>query len=115
MLLHVNQNTAQYPQAAIALRLNVTDKDEMKTTLEKANAKFGRIDVLFGRIDVLVNNAGYGLIGALEEVSKVVNSPNPPLRLVLGKYAYSKFRKKIQSLTAELNAWEEVVANTDFE
>ncbi len=36
------------------------------------------------------------------------------MRLMLGKYAYSKFRQKIESLTAELNAWEEVAANTDF-
>ena len=233
---------AQYPETAIALRLDVTDKDEIKTTLEKAITRFGQIDVL-------VNNAGYGLIGALEEVSdaqiqrnfdtnlfgaidviravlpvmrsqksghiinmsaiagfsnelgfsiyggakfalegisealhgevaplgikvtivepgpfrtdfigrsldraqeqmeayqgtvgkflnflnniegkqpgdpqkaaeaiiQVVNSPNPPLRLVLGKYAYTKFRKKIESLTAELNTWEKVAANTDFE
>ncbi len=46
---------------------------------------------------------------------KVVESENPPLRLVLGKYAYSKFRNKIASLTAELDAWEAVAANTDFE
>lgn len=52
---------------------------------------------------------------AAEAIIKVVNSPNPPLRLVLGKYAYSKFLQKIESLTAELNTWEEVAANTDFE
>lgn len=52
---------------------------------------------------------------AAEAIIKVVNSDNPPLRLVLGKYAYSKFRQKLASLTAELDAWEEIAANTDFE
>lgn len=37
------------------------------------------------------------------------------LRLVLGKYAYSKFRQKIASLTQELDAWEAMATNTDFE
>ena len=46
---------------------------------------------------------------------QVVNSDNPPLPLTLGKYAYSKFRKKIESLTAELDAWEDIAASTDFE
>jgi NAD(P)-dependent dehydrogenase (short-subunit alcohol dehydrogenase family) len=52
---------------------------------------------------------------AAQVLIQVVNSDNPPLRLVLGKYAYSKFRKKIESLTAELDAWEQIAASTDFE
>jgi len=46
---------------------------------------------------------------------QVVESDNPPLRLVLGKYAYQKFRQKLESLKVELNAWEAKAANTDFE
>ena len=61
---------------------------------------------------------------AAQVLIQVVESENPPLRLVLGKYAYSKFRQKIASLTAELDAWEAICAsqqrfaiasNTDFE
>lgn len=52
---------------------------------------------------------------AAQVLIQVVNSDNPPLRLVLGKYAYSKFRNKIESLTAELDAWEQIAASTDFE
>lgn len=51
---------------------------------------------------------------AAQAIIQVVESNNPPLRLVLGKYAYNKFRNKIELLTAELNTWESIGSNTDF-
>jgi NAD(P)-dependent dehydrogenase (short-subunit alcohol dehydrogenase family) len=56
----VKDIVAPYPQNAIAVKLDVTAdaeiKSAVKTTLDK-----------FGRIDVLVNNAGIGYFGAIEE------------------------------------------------
>ena len=46
--------------AAIALRLDVTQPDEIAAAVRTAEATFGRIDVL-------VNNAGIGYFGAIEE------------------------------------------------
>jgi NAD(P)-dependent dehydrogenase (short-subunit alcohol dehydrogenase family) len=45
------------------LPLEVTDKAAIASTVERAFA-------LHGRVDVLVNNAGYGLLGAIEESSE---------------------------------------------
>jgi NAD(P)-dependent dehydrogenase (short-subunit alcohol dehydrogenase family) len=52
--------TAGHEGRALALKLDVTDKAEVAEAVKQAEAKFGSIDVL-------VNNAGYGYIGALEE------------------------------------------------
>jgi NAD(P)-dependent dehydrogenase (short-subunit alcohol dehydrogenase family) len=56
----VEDIVAQYPQTAIAIALDVTQPQQVKDAVEKALQ-------YFQRIDVLVNNAGIGYFGALEE------------------------------------------------
>ncbi|TXH04553.1 MAG: SDR family NAD(P)-dependent oxidoreductase [Nevskiaceae bacterium] len=44
----------------------------------------------------------------------VVDSPKPPLRLPLGEMAVGRIRHKLATMTAELDAWEQVALDTSF-
>src|SRR5258707_1176069 len=59
----VNDIVTGYDSKAVALPLDVTSSAQIKSAVRETQARFGAIDVL-------VNNAGYGYRGAVEEADE---------------------------------------------
>jgi NADP-dependent 3-hydroxy acid dehydrogenase YdfG len=52
----------KYGENVLTLELDVKNPEQVKTAVEQAHAHFGRLDIVF-------NNAGYSLVGTIEEAS----------------------------------------------
>jgi hypothetical protein len=44
----------------------------------------------------------------------LVDHPNPPLRLPMGKIALQRIRNKIAQYESEIKTWEKTILETDF-
>ncbi len=53
----------EFGDAVLPLSLDVTNRDQVADVVAKAHAHFGRLDIV-------LNNAGYALVGAIEEASE---------------------------------------------
>lgn len=53
-------------------------------------------------------------VRAAEAIIKAVTSKNPPLRLLLGKFAHEAATAKLDNLRKDFEAWREVTLSSDF-
>ena len=60
---HLNELVEKYGNAVLPIKLDVNSREESFRAVKQAKD-------YFGKIDVLINNAGYGLFGAIEETTE---------------------------------------------
>jgi NAD(P)-dependent dehydrogenase (short-subunit alcohol dehydrogenase family) len=54
-------------------------------------------------------------VAAADAIVQAVTSPDPPLHLLLGKFAYDRFKQKLDAFRNEMEAWRDLGLGTDFQ
>lgn len=92
--------------------------DFIARSMDRARQRISDYDATSGRFAALINRMNGQQPGdparAAELLCRVVDEDQPPLRLVLGKYAIAKARKAAAQAEADLKAWESAGAATEF-
>ena len=92
--------------------------DFIKRSMKRAETHIADYDRTSGKFQRLIQSMDGKQTGdpekAAEAIIAAVASENPPLRLVLGKYANDKVRKKLAATANELATWEHIGLPTDF-
>jgi len=92
--------------------------DFIARSLERAESHIADYDRTSGKFSRFLETMAGKQPGdpakAAEAIIAVVESDTPPLRLILGKYANDKTRKKLSDVEQERTAWEHVGLPTDF-
>ena len=70
----LNDLAQKYGDAVLPIQLDVTDRDADFAAVKQAHDRFGRLDIV-------VNNAGYGQFGFIEELSEKEARPDRDERL----------------------------------
>ncbi|WPQ62713.1 SDR family NAD(P)-dependent oxidoreductase [Chitinophaga sancti] len=61
-LASIDDFNTKYGENVLTLEMDVTNEEQVKAAVAKAHAHFGRLDIV-------LNNAGYSLVGTIEEAS----------------------------------------------
>ena len=107
----------------LGLKLTIVQPGPFRTklisrSLERASASIPDYEPTSGKFRRLLETMNGRQLGepakAANAILSAVESDNPPLRLVLGKYAIDKTRRKLRLAARELDAASAAGAATDF-
>jgi NAD(P)-dependent dehydrogenase (short-subunit alcohol dehydrogenase family) len=99
---------AAYPAACRAIALDVIQPAVVKSAVAQTVETFGRI------LETMDGRQPGDPLKAADAIIAAVESEVPPLRLVLGKYAQDRARRRFADAEKERALWERVGLSADF-
>jgi len=109
--------------APLGVKVTIVEPGPFRTEFLGGSAVFTKkriadYDATAGKVrDNLAGAAGSQKgdpLKAVQAIRQVVESPEPPLRLLLGAAAYRRYHDKIKLLERDAKAWEAVTLGADF-